>query len=501
MVKKVWILLLCCILCLLIFTDTGMAMIQQTASDAGSGQATQSRGISSFWELTKHAKEFRWPLFATFVIGITLVVKKIVSLLWDWKTSRIVWRVDFSQYQQREQIEHFAKQYECTASNLLFMLLHTLKTSPDAARFTGEVEKFNDAQKQHFKTFQNRMTFWSDTAGALGLLGTVWGMFITFFRGDMDKQAILSGMGIALVTTLMGLIISVILNFFATEVSGFFNKILNRLSEMSDRFWLRILEIQPLPASTSNISQAGSALGNPSVLSEVGTEPAGLKSPNQKEESKKKPTYELSIVSGDKQKVPLHQKTGKPLVVELRRIADGKKQRIAGEIIVFSASGREGTFENGKEQILVPTDDSGRAEAYFTPDRQNGNCWIVASHETFPVKPVRFTVEIRVLKSTDIRIKSGNNQSGPSGNTLSEPLVVEVVDKDSHPIPGRKVTFKVIMGNGTFPNGESAADIPTDEDGLAKVTYTLGRDAGFNAVQAEAADLAGKSVSFQVLGQ
>ena len=500
MVKKVWIHLFCCILCLLIFSDLGMAMIQQTVSDAGSGQATQSRGISSFWELTKHAKEFRWPLFITFVIGITLVVKKIVDLLMDWKTSRIVCRVDFSQYQRSVQIEHFAKQYECTASNLLLMLLHTLKTSPEAARFTGEVEKFNDGQKQDFKTFQNRMTFWSDTAGALGLLGTVWGMFITFFRGDMDKQAILSGMGIALVTTLMGLVISVILNFFATEVSGFFNKILNRLSEMADRLWLRILEIQPLPASVSDISHAGSS-SNRSVLTEIGAEPPGLKSPNQKGKKEKKHKYELLLVSGDKQKVPHHQKTDKPLVVELRRITDGKKHRVAGETIVFSASRKEGTFENGKEQILVPTDNSGRAEAYFTPDRQNGSCRIVASHETLPVKPVRFTVEIRVLKSTDIRLKSGNNQSGPAGQTLSEPLVVEVVDRDSHPIPGRKVTFKVTMGNGTFPNGESTVDIPTDEDGLAKMTYTLGRDAGFNAVQAEAADLAGKSVSFQVLGQ
>ncbi len=62
------------------------------------------------------------------------------------------------------------------------------------------------------------MWFISDSEGALGLLGTVWGMYTTFMGGIMQPQYIIGGMGVALVTTLYGLIASLIINLFTTEI-------------------------------------------------------------------------------------------------------------------------------------------------------------------------------------------------------------------------------------------------------------------------------------------
>jgi hypothetical protein len=386
------------------------------------------------------------------------------------------------------------------------MLLRTLRTSPDADKFNEELEKFNENQKQHFTTFQNRMAFWSDTAGALGLLGTVWGMFITFFKGDMDKQAILSGMGIALITTLMGLVISVILNFFTTEVSGFFNRIMNRLSEMADRLWIRIVAIQPVQTSAS-------ALATSRVISQAGNRIQTEKKPrlnhrrgkesgtSNEGDTAERTEYELNIISGDNQKTLLNRKLKKPLVVELYRLKNGKRQKVTGEIIIFSVADQMGKFENDKDEIMIPTNADGQAETYFTPIRQNGDCRIVASHETLPVRPVNFTIDVQSLRPFDIRLKRGNNQSGPSGATLADPFVVEVVDEEDHPVPSCMVTFKINMGGGMFPNGKSSIEIPTDEAGTAQVKLILGREAGFNSVQAEAASLRGKQLIIQALGQ
>ena len=505
--KTVFILLLCIVM-ILVITDEGSLVLGQetTANPGNTSEVAQSRGIQSFWELTKYAKEFRWPLFFTFIIGMVLIVKKFVDLVLDWQTSRKIYRTDFLKFKRREQIEQFVVEHHCIASSLILMLLRTLRTSPDADKFNEEVEKFTENQKQHFTTFQNRMSFWSDTAGALGLLGTVWGMFITFFKGDMDKQAILSGMGIALITTLMGLVISVILNFFTTEVSGLFNRILNRLSDIADRLWMRIVAIQPLRAASPSLL----ATTEVSQTEQSGTaeRKSQIKTRTEKESGYPKvgdkagpDDYEMIAISGDQQKSLLNRKIKKPLVVELYRLENGKRHKVTGEIIIYSVADQMGKFDNGKDEIMIPTNADGQAEAFFTPVRQNGDCRVIASHETLPVRPVYFTINVQSLKPFDIRLKRGNNQSGPSGATLADPFIVEVVDEENHPVPSCMVAFKVNMGNGTFPNGKTSIEIPTDESGTAQVKLILGREPGFNSVQAETTNLKGKHLTIQALGQ
>jgi len=507
--KIFFIFLLCGIFCLLIFAVPDIAMTQERTVTSSSDQSTQSKGINSFWALTEKAQEFRWPLFLTFIIGMIIVVKKVVELAIDWMNARAIYNENFSRFKRKEQIESFARQYKCVVSDLIRLLLHSLKTSPNASQFTEEVEKFNEIRKQQFETFQNRMVFWSDTAGALGLLGTVWGMFQTFFRGDMDKQAILSGMGVALITTLMGLVISVILNFFATEVNGFFNKILIKFSQVSERLWLRILDIQP--ALVASVPQADISTKTvprrsdfSSIPDKVEKKPVVQKKVNQEEEEhieEEEVEYQLVGISGNAQKVFISQKSKQPFVVELQRVKNGLKQKVVGEAVTFFVANKIGIFDNGKGEVVKKTDGSGRAEVYFTPVKQNGDCQITVRHDSLPVDPVQFEVRVLAIKPADIRIRNGNNQSGPSGKTLPEPVVLEVVDEKENPIPNCVVQLKVVMGNGNFSNNKSSMEIATDDNGLVNVIFTLGSKGGFNAVQAEVADLADKRLSIQALGQ
>jgi len=493
-------------MCLLTVPGAGIAIPQEEDTSTSNDQTKPSSEITNFWTLTEKAQEFRWPLFLVFFIGMIIVIKKAVDLAIDWNNARVIYHENFTRFKRKEQIENYARQHKCVASDLIRLLMQTLKVSPDAAKFTEEVEKFRDAQKQHFETFQSRMGFWSDTAGALGLLGTVWGMFRTFFRGDMDQQHILSGMGIALITTLMGLIISVILNLFATEVSGFFNKILNKLSEVANMLWLRIIEIQPPPArhfiqgstSTAIASDAPVTLGK---IEKRSVEPKKRKSGNGDDREEKGVQYQLVSVSGHTQKVTVNHKSKQPFVVELLKVNNSLKQKVAGEDVTFTVTGKMGTFENGKNEVVKTTDASGRAEVYFTPAKQNGDWQITAQSKALPVETVQFTVNVVTLKPTDFKIKSGNNQSGPVGRKLPEPIVLEVVDEENTPVSNCTVQLKVVMGNGYFSNNKPAIEVCTDENGEAVITFTLGDEGGFNAVQGEVVELVGRRLSIQALGQ
>ena len=50
-------------------------------------------------------------------------------------------------------------------------------------------------------------------------------------------------MGFALITTLLGIVVSIILNLSSTEVSSYFNRRLDRIAEKSDELRFRLMEL------------------------------------------------------------------------------------------------------------------------------------------------------------------------------------------------------------------------------------------------------------------
>lgn len=485
---------------ILLGLHAGIAWAQTDTDAAESGSTT----IGTFWQLTGYAGIFRWPLFLTFVLGIAVVIRQSIALYLDWKKSSSFFHLDFKRYKDPGQLSLLARQNPSSAAALIEMLLETLKTSPDAAKFNEELVKYTEVKKQNFSTFQNRMAFWSDTAGALGLLGTVWGMFITFFRGDMDQQAILSGMGIALITTLMGLVISIILNFCTTEVSGFFNTFLKRISEISERLWRYVIETSPIPAAVpaaGKIPATAPYRGEREPSSSPQSKTSAPQTAKKTEEAEEPVRFKLIPVSGDKQRAAMNQKLSKPLIVECLQVQGNKEVKKSGEEILFESLNKIGIFDNGESLIHVQTDKSGRAQVFFTPQKQNGSCKIQVKHPKQPADPIHFDLEVLPVEPADFMIKSGNNQSAQAGKPLPEPIMIKVVDESGNPVPGCAVQFQVEMGDGKFANGKSKVDVETDSEGLASVEFTLGGTPGFNAIKAGVEKISQKRISIQALGQ
>ena len=75
---------------------------------------------------------------------------------------------------------------------------------------------------------------------------------------------------------------------------------------------------------------------------------------------------------------------------------------------------------------------------------------------------------------SDIAKVSGDLQSAVVRTALPLPLVVQVSDPGSNPVPGIEVTFSVIAGDGLL----SVDSTVTDASGQASTTFTLGRQAG-----------------------
>lgn len=111
------------------------------------------------------------------------------------------------------------------------------RQSADMSLISSEAEFYREKEEHRFNTFEARMAFLADTAGGLGLLGTVWGIYRGFAAKSVaqSNDDLLAAMGIALVTTFMGIVVSVILNWMSTEMGAVFRgRIMAALEKVED---------------------------------------------------------------------------------------------------------------------------------------------------------------------------------------------------------------------------------------------------------------------------
>ncbi len=84
--------------------------------------------------------------------------------------------------------------------------------------------------------------------------------------------------------------------------------------------------------------------------------------------------------------------------------------------------------------------------------------------------------------ASSIAAVSGNNQSGPAGSVLAQPLVVLVTDGGKRPVEGQGVVVEIKSGGGIV----TPDTVLTDAAGQASISWTLGAPAGEQRVEARA---------------
>ena len=82
-----------------------------------------------------------------------------------------------------------------------------------------------------------------------------------------------------------------------------------------------------------------------------------------------------------------------------------------------------------------------------------------------------------------LEIISGDGQQGAPGETLAQPLVVEVRDQFGNLLPNASVTFTVTAGEGKLSGRFALEHTTTDASGRAEVALTLGPHPGPNSVE------------------
>lgn len=204
---------------------------------------TEAFSSTSIWTLLEQAGGIRFPIYGILIIGLLLIFIKVFELIQDRKSQKKLEEFGFSTMNLEEIRNTINGSSGFMLSFIMAKLLNVFANNQNTDYLHDEISTYNQLKQDEFATFKQRIDFLSDTAGALGLLGTVWGMFLVFSTGSSEKETILIGMGVALMSTLLGLVVSIILNFFTTLTQGFFTKHLQKVIDKADELRFRLIEI------------------------------------------------------------------------------------------------------------------------------------------------------------------------------------------------------------------------------------------------------------------
>lgn len=177
-------------------------------------------------KILEDCKHFKYPLLGILFAGLFLGLFHAGILFMEQRKSQPLAKMSFQRASSVEIETELKSKAGASELGHLLRLLFTLHKAGNGTEedFHNEVAHAAKTRQERFGTFRNWMIFLSDSAGALGLLGTVMGMYSTFWGGALDAVQVVSGMGIALSTTLVGIVISIALNLVATLLSNYFDR-------------------------------------------------------------------------------------------------------------------------------------------------------------------------------------------------------------------------------------------------------------------------------------
>lgn len=240
-----------------IFIVTGVLWLQvgavppsQTPAVASAGQMAQSGSKLerlTAWDIIQMNDWFLWPFVLIIGAGIMLNVHRVLFEYRDRTRSQALLQGKIQANGIRNLVQMVRSSRtggSSRAARLFYQIIATFDKTNQAQPINDDINHFLSAERETFERFSRVNGFLSEAAGALGLLGTVWGIFVTFYTANFDGPSILRGMSIALVTTLTGLIISLVLNFSGTYCYTMFNRQINLLMNKAEELRQALLYLE-----------------------------------------------------------------------------------------------------------------------------------------------------------------------------------------------------------------------------------------------------------------
>jgi len=199
-------------------------------------------------ELFLRGGEFMWPILAVFIIGLLFVIERFVSLTMSTVNTKkfVVTVIQALQEGGPQAAKDVCEKTRGPIASVFHAGLQRLGMGVDA------VEKNIMNAGQIEMSFLEKNLVWLSTviamAPMLGFTGTVSGMVGAFdaiaAANDISPAIVAGGISKALLTTLFGLIVAMVIQFFNNFFVSRIDKIVGEMQEASVEFVDTLLEYE-----------------------------------------------------------------------------------------------------------------------------------------------------------------------------------------------------------------------------------------------------------------
>lgn len=188
------------------------------------------------------------PMFMSLVaialiIGLTFCIERIIYLaLADINTKKFLLRIEelIKVGNKEGALDHCRNTRGPVASICFQGLLHADDSAEDLDR---TIASYADVEVAKLEKGCSWITLFIALAPSLGFLGTVIGMVMSFddieMAGDISPTIVAGGMKVALITTIFGIIVAVVLQIF-------YNYILSRIEHLTSQMEQASIELMEI---------------------------------------------------------------------------------------------------------------------------------------------------------------------------------------------------------------------------------------------------------------
>jgi len=474
------------------------ALLDTTSQPLTITAETPRGGIASnFSEWTAQGGWVMYPIYGILILGLGVIIYQFVRIFFDNHYAKPISAIiekklglkgAYDESEIEEIWELVREHPKSKIAQLLDRLCDLWQRDSTAEALQVEINSFVKSIKERYEVGRSFAVLLSDTAGALGLLGTVLGMYQTFMPGQLESSQIISGMGVALVTTIGGLIVSIILNFGISWAHSTFHRHMELVAERADLFRNRFGRGQSaLAAKDAGLHPSVSSLPNNNLAVKSSPPPSRIPS-------------RLKILSGNHQVADAG--TALPKALEVA-VEDQHGKPMKNVTVTFEANGSMVSFDNGESVRQIDTDIIGRAKVQARLGKLLGKQKIVAQVNGEASLSEEFEVESRVGPADKMYVLAGHLQTGRPGSHLPEPLRLKLEDACGNPVPDQAVHFEVTYNTGRLDRDKTRLEVKTNDEGVAAVGFRLGETSGVNIVKATVKPKGGRKLetSFESMGR
>lgn len=475
--------------------------VYDTTSTALTVQSAAPRsGIArTFVEWTEQGGWVMYPIYGVFILGLGIIIYQFMRVYFDNRYAkpieaviekRLTGKVVNAETEVAEIWQLVREHPKSKIAQLLDRLCDLWHRDSSGEALYVEIESFVKSVKERYEVSRHFAVLLSDTSGALGLLGTVLGMYQTFMPGQLESSQIISGMGVALVTTIGGLIVSIVLNFGIAWAHSVFQRHMELVAEHADLFRNRFGKSQPSQIIKEIESRPAEA-----ALQVTHTANGKIAPPPPS-----RIPARLRLISGNHQVADAGAMLSKALEVA---VEDQNGKPMKNVTVTFEGNGSMITFDNGENLRQIDTDVIGRAKVQAKLGKLLGKHKIVARVNGETDLSEMFEIESKVGAPEKLIVLSGHLQTAQPGAQVPEALRLKLEDTCGNPVPEQSVLFEVTYNSGRLDRDKTRLDVKTNDEGIASVGFRLGDTPGVNIVKATVKPRGGRKLetSFESMGR